>query len=56
MSYFLFSFTDYLNDTIASLIVFKKAPSLATFKFELKFFLMISYVGRGWGLVGLLFQ
>ena len=51
-----FSVTDYLKDNIASLNVFKKAPSLATFKFGLKKFLMLSYVGRGLGLVDLIFQ
>ena len=52
----MFSFTDYLNDNIASLNVFKKAPSLETFKFGLKNVLMLSYVGKGWGLVDLLFS
>ena len=48
MSYLFifFSFTDYLNDNIASLNVFKKAPSLETFKFGLKNVLMLSYVGN----------
>jgi len=54
--FIFFSFTDYLNDNIASLNIFKKALSLATFKFGLKKFLMLSYVGTGWGLVDLLFQ
>ena len=53
---FLFSFTDYLNDNIASLNVFKKAQSLETFNFGLKNVLMLSYVGREWGLVDLLFS
>ena len=44
--FIFFSFTDYLNDNIASLNVFKKAPSLETFKFGLKNVLMLSYVGN----------
>ena len=57
--FIFFSVTDYLNDNKASLIVFKESPSFATFKFGLRKFLILSYVGnigKGWGLLDLLFQ